>query len=93
MFFGSLFGSVLGQLCEKMEYGKRVKTRVKKESTGNEVGGRGGGQRRGGRLRLAAMQGSLHYYLTRPATSEGGAADDGKHASSMIEVDTSLLEA
>ena len=33
------------------------------------------------------------YCLARPATSERGAADDGKHALSMIEVDTSLLEA
>ena len=55
MFFG--LGSVLGQICEKMEYGKRVEKGVEKESTGWEVGGRGGGQRRGGRLRLAALQG------------------------------------
>ena len=33
------------------------------------------------------------YYPARPATSERGAADDGKHAFSMIEVDLSLLEA
>ena len=29
----------------------------------------------GGRLRLGAMQGALHYYLARPATSERGGAD------------------
>jgi len=28
----------------------------------------------GGRLRLGAMQGSFHYRLARPATSERGAA-------------------
>ena len=56
MFFDIHLGSVLGQICEQMEYGKRVKKRVEKESTVNEVCGRGGGQRRGGRLRLAALQ-------------------------------------
>ena len=53
-------GSVLKQLCDKMEYGKKVKKIIKKGDAVNEVGGRGGGQRRGGRLCLAAMQGDLH---------------------------------
>ena len=48
-------GSVLGQLCEKMEYGKRVEKLVKKGHARNEVCGRGGGQRRGGRLHLRAL--------------------------------------
>ena len=33
------------------------------------------GSAEGARLRLGAMQGSLHYRLARPATSEEGAAD------------------
>ena len=40
-----------------------------------KVGGRGGAQRRGGRLRLAAMQRTWSSYLARPATSDRGAAD------------------
>ena len=67
--------SVLGQICEKMEYEKRVEKIVGKGHAVNEVCGRGGGQRRGGRLRLASLQGALHYYSARPATSERGAAD------------------
>ena len=54
-----------------MEYAKRLKQKVKKESTVNEVCGRGGGQRRGGRLRLAALQVlAFGIYLARPATSD-----------------------
>ena len=34
---------------------EKIKKKVKKESTRNEVGGRGGGQRRGGRLHLRAL--------------------------------------
>ena len=66
MFFDINLGSVLGQICEQMEYEKRVE----KGHARNEVGGRGGGQRRGGRLRLASLQGALHYYPARPATSD-----------------------
>ena len=67
-------GSVLAQICEKMQYGKKSKKGKKKEH------GLGGlrqrrDQRRGERLRLASLQGALHYYLARPATSERGAAD------------------
>ena len=51
-----LLGKVFGQICENMEYGKRVKNRVEKESTVNEVCGRGGARRRGGRLHLRALQ-------------------------------------
>ena len=46
-------GIVFEQICEKMEYEKRVEKGVKKGSAKMEVSGRGGGQRRGGRLRLA----------------------------------------
>ena len=64
-------GSVLGQVCEKMEYGKRVKKRVGKGHARNEFGGSGGGQRRGGRLRLAALQVlAFGIYPARPATSD-----------------------
>ena len=44
-------------------------------SNRQKVGGRGGAQRRGGRLRLAAMQSIGLRYLARPATSDRGAAD------------------
>ena len=75
MFFDIHLGSVLGQICEKMEYGKRVEKGVGKESTRNEVCGRGGGQRRGGEASPRSFARSLHYRLARPATSERGAAD------------------
>ncbi len=85
MFFDIHLGSVLGQICEKMEYGKRVEKGVEKESTSREVGGRGGGQRRGGRLRLAALQvcASLIIQhallpLTRCGGSQSPAASSGR---------------
>ena len=63
MFLDLLLGSVLGQLCEKMEYEKRVEKKVEKESTGwkkrAQAGrfaaeaGPGGGR---GRLRLRTLQ-------------------------------------
>ena len=38
----------MGQIGAKMGYGKRVEKHVEKGDAGWEVGGRGGGQRRGG---------------------------------------------
>ena len=59
------------------------------ESFATEAGLSGGGE--ASPRSFASM--CFAYCLARPATSERGAADDGKHALSMIEVDISLLEA
>ena len=72
-------GSVLGQICEKMEYGKRVEKGVGKGDAENEVCG-GLRQRRGSAEGeeasprcFASM--CFAYCSARPATSERGAAD------------------
>ena len=70
-------GSVLGQICETMEYGKRVEKGVGKESTVNEVSGRGGGRRRGGgftsELCKLVLPSSVQHALL-PLTRCGGVA-------------------
>ena len=64
----------------------------KGESSAAEAGlGRGGGGSEASPRIYASI--GFAYCPARPATSERGAADDGKHALSMIEVDISLLEA
>ena len=55
MFFDIHLGSVLGQICETNEYEKRIENIIEKGHAVNEVCGRGGGQRRGGRLHLRAL--------------------------------------
>ena len=50
---------------------QKIENNTGKGHAGWEVGGRGGGQRRGGRLRLAALQVlAFGICLARPATSD-----------------------
>ena len=58
-----LLGEFWDNYAKKRSMEKESKKESKKRAQGTrfaEVCGRGGGQRRGGRLRLAAMLGDLH---------------------------------
>ena len=68
-------GSVLGQICEKMEYGKRVEKGVEKRSCSERGLRQRRGPAEGGEASPRSFARSLHYHSARPATSERGAAD------------------
>ena len=93
MFSGPPFGVCFGTIMRKNGVWKKSRKTSVKRSCGNGVRRQRRGSAEGGGGFTSELCKFLHYRLARPATSERGAADDGKHAFSMIEVDSSLLEA